>query len=92
MAANIYLEKPQTHSFSKLLTANKNSPQLLAAIKNLDPAANLKLYTWPHLKKSEKTEQFQNSVWIHLIYIGQKNILERERERKREGYNESELC
>ena len=37
--------KPQTHSFSQPVTANKNSFQLLTALHILDPAANRKPYT-----------------------------------------------
>ena len=37
--------KLQTHPFSQLLTENKSSLQLLAALQNLGPAENPKPYT-----------------------------------------------
>ena len=40
--------KLQTHPFSQLLTENKSSWQLLAALQNLGPAENPKPYTWSH--------------------------------------------
>ena len=45
MTVNIYCYKPQTHSFPHPLTANKSSCQPLAALQNMDPFANRKLYT-----------------------------------------------
>ena len=40
----------EMNTFSKPLTADKISFQLLAALQNLDPAVNHKPYTWPSYK------------------------------------------